>query len=112
MDHVFLKRNNGLATSAEEDLCERVVAILAEIETGGERTARRYAREFDKWDGEIIVSRDELCAAADRLPSSLWMISVLLMTTSAGSQKRKGSRWESSKLRSLQELQLDRSTSR
>ena len=71
MDHVFLKRNNGLATSAEEDLCERVVAILAEIETGGERTARRYAREFDKWDGEIIVSRDELCAAADRLPQQL-----------------------------------------
>lgn len=59
-----------------------VQRMLADIADGGEETVRRYARELDGWDGEIVVgeetfaeaehslsqrTRDDLCFARDRV---------------------------------------------
>jgi sulfopropanediol 3-dehydrogenase len=48
-----------------------VQTILAEIEAGGDDTARAYAAKFDKWEGDIVVSSDRIAAAADEVPQTL-----------------------------------------
>ena len=67
----YLKRAAKTAASGEHDVRETVETVLAEIEAGGDDTARQYAAKFDKWEGEIVVSRDELAAAADKVPDKL-----------------------------------------
>ncbi len=37
-----------------------VEVMLAEIAVGGEEAALDYSRTFDKWEGDIIVSRESL----------------------------------------------------
>lgn len=41
--------------------------LLTEIEAGGEDSVKYYARKFDLWDGEILVSEDTVKAAAESL---------------------------------------------
>ncbi len=67
----YLKRAGKTAATGEQDVRAAVQAILDEIEAGGEAKARDYAAKFDKWDGEIVVSREARDAAADRVPERL-----------------------------------------
>ncbi|MDX6748780.1 histidinol dehydrogenase [Geminicoccaceae bacterium 1502E] len=71
MERTYLKKATRSAETGQEDVRQKVQAILAEIETGGDDAARRYAAEFDKWDGEILVPREKIAAAADALPARL-----------------------------------------
>ena len=71
MERIYLNKATRSAESGQEDVRQKVQAILAEIETGGDEAARRYAAEFDKWDGEIVVSREQIAAAAEALPARL-----------------------------------------
>ena len=64
----YLKKAEKSAATGEADVRETVANILSEIESGGEDVARRYAREFDKWDGEIVVSADDIAAAEAKVP--------------------------------------------
>jgi hypothetical protein len=45
--------------------------MLAAIEAGGEEKAIAYSREFDRWNGNIVVIADAIAAAADRVPQRL-----------------------------------------
>jgi len=47
---------------------ETVRSMLADIAVGGEESVRRYARELDGWDGEIVVSEEAFAAAEQQLP--------------------------------------------
>ena len=47
---------------------ERVRAILADVESGGEEAARKYAEELDGWTGDIVVSKEAIENAADKVP--------------------------------------------
>ncbi len=67
----YLKRAGKTAATGEQDVRAAVQAILDEIEAGGEAKARDYAAKFDKWEGEIVVSREARDAAADRVPERL-----------------------------------------
>lgn len=67
----YLKKAAKQPTSGEADTRRIVGEILANIRGGGEKRVRRYAADFDKWEGEIIVSRDAIEAAAGKLPARL-----------------------------------------
>lgn len=71
MTITYLKKAKMHAESGQDDVRERVQSILDEIENGGERVARKFAKIFDKWDGPALVSDDELSAAEDAVPSKL-----------------------------------------
>ncbi len=59
----YLKQAHKTASSDESDIRDAVGAILAEIEAGGEDVVKSYAERFDKWTGEIVVSRETIDAA-------------------------------------------------
>ena len=67
----YLKKANRIAETGQQDLHDTVQNLLSEIETGGEESVRHYAKKFDSWEGEIIVSDESLKAAAATLPEKL-----------------------------------------
>ncbi len=71
MAPVYLKKATKTAQTDAGDVRETVQAILADIETGGDNAARAYANRFDKYDGNILLSDDDIRAAADRVPEKL-----------------------------------------
>jgi sulfopropanediol 3-dehydrogenase len=48
-----------------------VSEMLARIEAEGEEAVRHYARALDKWDGPIVVGRDEMEARAAEVPEQV-----------------------------------------
>jgi histidinol dehydrogenase len=48
---------------------QRVAQIVADVRTTGETALLRYAREFDRLDGPIEISRKEMQAAAKKVPA-------------------------------------------
>ncbi len=48
-----------------------VTEMLAEIEKNGEAAVRAYAKKLDKWDGEIIVTSDQLVENAKTVPEQV-----------------------------------------
>lgn len=67
----ILKKATKQPTSGEAETRRIVGEILENIREGGEERARRYAADFDKWQGEIVVSRAAIEAAAARVPTRL-----------------------------------------
>ena len=67
----YLKKAARTSTDDSGDVRATVQAILDEIEAGGEASAREYAAKFDKYDGNIVLTRDEIDAAAARVPQKL-----------------------------------------
>ncbi len=67
----YLKKAGKTAATGEQDVRANVQAILDDIEAGGEAKAREYAAKFDKWEGDIVVSRDAREAAAEQVPQRL-----------------------------------------
>lgn len=60
----YLKRAVRKSTDDAGDVNATVKAILDEIESGGDEAARRYAAKFDKYDGNVVLTRDEIDAAS------------------------------------------------
>ncbi|MBN9237319.1 histidinol dehydrogenase [Mesorhizobium hungaricum] len=67
----YLKRAARTAEADQSDVSAAVQKILSEIKINGEAAARCYAKEFDKWDGEIVISQEQRKAAAAFLPDQL-----------------------------------------
>ncbi len=67
----YLKKAPKTPASGEDDTRERVSEMLREIERGGEASARRYAETLDGWTGEIVVSREQIEAAAQQVPERI-----------------------------------------
>ena len=67
----YLKKADKTAATGEQDVRETVQNVLNEIEAGGDDVARAYAAKFDKWEGDILVSRDTIAEAADKVPTKL-----------------------------------------
>ncbi|MDX1604697.1 MAG: histidinol dehydrogenase [Candidatus Competibacterales bacterium] len=57
--------------TGHDNVRDTVQKILDEIETGGDDAARRYAAQFDKWEGDILVSSDDIAAATRKIPQRL-----------------------------------------
>ena len=45
--------------------------ILHDIENGGDEKALEYASKFDKYDGEVILSKSAIEAAAELVPEKM-----------------------------------------
>lgn len=67
----YLKKATQTAEAGKTDVRAAVERMLAEIEAGGDDAVRRFARELDKWEGEIVVSPATIRAAATRVPDKL-----------------------------------------
>ena len=67
----YLKKATRNAETDHADVHVAVTKMLAAIEAGGEEAAARYARELDRWDGDIVVSEDMRKAAAALVPEQL-----------------------------------------
>lgn len=71
MPVTYLKKAACTAQTDRTDVRAAVERMLANIEAGGDEAIVRLAREFDKWDGEIIVRREDIAAAARQVPDKL-----------------------------------------
>ena len=67
----YLKKATQTAEAGQTDVRAAVERMLAEIEAGGDDAVRRFARELDTWEGEIVVSPATIRAAATRVPDKL-----------------------------------------
>ena len=71
MAREYLKKATLTSTSDASDVHDTVVKILADIEAGGDDAAREYARKFDKYDGNIILTAEEIDVATALVPEKL-----------------------------------------
>ena len=71
MSRTYLKKAVKTAVSESGSVRDAVQVILDEIEAGGEEAARRYTEKFDRYTGNIIVTREEIEQAASQLPQTL-----------------------------------------
>ncbi|PQV58564.1 sulfopropanediol 3-dehydrogenase [Defluviimonas denitrificans] len=67
----FLKKGREAAAMAEDELRARVAAMLARLRAGGDAAALDYARALDGWDGPVLVTEEEIAAAAKALPQQV-----------------------------------------
>ena len=67
----YLKQAPKTSTTDAGDVRDTVQSILDEIERDGEQAARRYAAQFDKYDGNIVLTPEEITAAAAQVPQNL-----------------------------------------
>ncbi|MDR5784898.1 histidinol dehydrogenase [Caballeronia sp. LZ065] len=69
---VFYLKKATKTPETETGTAQRVVTdMLAEIETNGEAAVREYARKLDRWEGDIIVPRDEIERRAREVPQAV-----------------------------------------
>ena len=67
----YLKKAERASTDNAADVRATVQAILDTIEAGGDDAARRYAAEFDRYEGDIVVGRAEIEEAAAKVSQKL-----------------------------------------
>ncbi len=67
----YLKKATRTSTDDAGDVRAAVQGILDEIEAGGDAAALKYAAKFDRYDGNVVLTRDEIDAAAEAVPRKL-----------------------------------------
>ncbi len=67
----YLKKASRRSTDDASDIRAAVQDILNRIEAGGDEAAKQYAARFDRYDGNIVLARDEIEAAAEQVPQKL-----------------------------------------
>ncbi|MGL4231331.1 MAG: histidinol dehydrogenase [Casimicrobium sp.] len=71
MSVTYLKKADK-TPETETASAQRVVSeMLLEIQTNGEAAVRKYARDLDKWNGEMIVSASEIAENARQVPAQV-----------------------------------------
>ncbi len=71
MTREYLKKATLTAKSDASKTHDIVQGILSDIETGGDAKAMEYAAKFDQYDGNVIMTEDEIKAACDLVPDKL-----------------------------------------
>lgn len=67
----YLKKAALTSTSDASNVNEIVQGILSDIENGGEDAAKKYAAKFDRYEGSVILSEDEIEAACAKVSDKL-----------------------------------------
>ncbi len=67
----YLKKASKTSTSDAGDVRDTVQTILDEIEAGGEAAARAYAEKFDRYDGNVVLTKDEIAEAGSKVSQKL-----------------------------------------
>ena len=68
---IYLKKAEKTAQAGYQDVRAVVETMLTQIADGRETAAQKFARDLDKWEGEIVVSAAVLRAAADLVPDKV-----------------------------------------
>ena len=63
----YLKKAEKSAATGEDDTRKIVAQMLSEIEAGGEEKAKEYAAKLDNYDGNIVVTEEEIAAAGNKV---------------------------------------------
>jgi sulfopropanediol 3-dehydrogenase len=71
MPPTYLKSASKTAMTDAGNVRDTVQAILDEIEVGGDDAARAYANRFDQYDGNILLTKDDIRSACDKVPEKL-----------------------------------------
>ena len=71
MTREYLKKATLTSTSDATDVSATVQSILNDIETRGDAGALEYAAKFDKYSGNVILTKEEINAAAALVPEQL-----------------------------------------
>ncbi len=71
MAREYLKKATLTAQSGASDVHDIVQGILSDIETGGDAKAMEYAAKFDKYDGNVMITAEEIAAATALVPEKL-----------------------------------------
>ena len=71
MKHDYLKKATLTAKSDATEVHETVKTILADIESGGDAAAIKYAKKFDRYDGNVLLTPEEIEAACALVPEKL-----------------------------------------
>jgi sulfopropanediol 3-dehydrogenase len=64
----YLKKADKTSATGEQDVRDIVMTMLGELEQGGDERAVRYARDLDKWSGDIVIT-DETRERARKMVS-------------------------------------------
>ncbi|MEP0520290.1 MAG: histidinol dehydrogenase [Hyphomicrobiales bacterium] len=67
----YLKKAERKSTDDAGDVHETVQKILNDIEAGGDEVAKQYAAKFDRYEGNIVLAREEIDAASAKVPQKL-----------------------------------------
>jgi len=67
----YLKKAERTSATDSGDVRDTVQEILDKIEAGGDASAMEYAAKFDNYDGNIILTQEEIDAAAAQVPEQL-----------------------------------------
>ncbi len=67
----YLKKADKTAETQTATAQKVVTEMLADIQQRGEVAVREYALKLDKWDGEIILSPQDIAAATKDIPVSV-----------------------------------------
>ncbi len=71
MSRRYLKKAQLTPKSNASEVHETVKNILTDIEAGGDEKAEEYASKFDQYQGNIILTDEEIEAASDLVPAKL-----------------------------------------
>ena len=71
MARKYLKKATLTAQSGASDVHDIVQTILDDINEGGNEKVREYAKKFDNYDGNIILTDEEIAAACDMVPEKV-----------------------------------------
>ena len=71
MPITYLKKATKTAATGEDETRKIVADMLAEIEEGGEDVARAYGEKLDNFTGNIVVTPEEVEAAAAKVSQRL-----------------------------------------
>ncbi len=68
---IYLKKAEKTAEADQQSVRAVVETMLAELARDGEVAVRKFARDLDKWDGDIVVSPEVRRAASGLVPDRL-----------------------------------------
>lgn len=71
MPREYLKKASLTAKSDASEVHETVKSILADIEAGGDAKAKEYAAKFDRYEGNVLLTPEEIEAAFALVPEKL-----------------------------------------
>ncbi len=71
MPREYLKKAALTAQSGASDVRQTVQEILDAIEEGGDAAAMHYASKFDGYAGNVVLTDEEIAAAAAKVPEKL-----------------------------------------
>jgi len=67
----YIKKASKTSATGEDDTRKIVQEMLDTMRAGGDESAIKYARELDGWDGEIVVSPEQVAEASAQVSDKL-----------------------------------------